>query len=86
MTAIAVRELAALFAGEPDDGGDMLTEPHPTVPLAVELCRALRPVNVEALTKGVYGDIPADEIPAFELQALRLGFERWVLIGKGRGL
>lgn len=83
---MSVRELAELFAGEPDDGGGMLTLPHPTVPLAVELCRALRPINVEALTKGVYGDMPVDEIPAFELQALRLGFERWVQIGKGRGL
>lgn len=80
----ALEDLVALYTGEPDDDGGWWSEPYPTVPLAVEICRHVRPEGLIELVHTVYGGDLPDEmmIEGGEVYMLRLGFQHWWQTGR----
>lgn len=71
-------ELIHLFAGEQQEG-EWLTEPCWTLPLALAICRAVKPANPDRLREAVYGDWPRiNDLPEVALKTLRLAYEKWV--------
>jgi hypothetical protein len=73
-------QLIALFAGEQEDG-EWVTTPCYTIPLAIEICRAVDPASEVKLRQAIYGDQrPPDAVPGLALEVIGLAFNRWVQI------
>lgn len=71
-----LEELVALFAGEYDELG-VVTTPWPSVTLALEICRVVRPQTLTMLRKSVFGEVPLDEIDLEQRRSLSSAFAQW---------
>ena len=72
---VSVDELRLLFAG------DELTAGYPTIRLALTLCERTLPGSVTELKRSIYGELPMDEIPHGEREAMARAYAAWVAAG-----
>lgn len=68
---VSTHDLVGLFAG------DEFTDGYPTLELAQRICDRVQPDNVTDLKLVIYGQLPNDEIPVGEREAMARGYACW---------
>lgn len=77
---VTLDELTALFTGVEHEDGGWETSPVPSIALAFEIAARLEPTTEMGLRKHLYGERALDDIEPEALQAINLGYARWISV------